>query len=305
MTASLPAGMTGLQVLDPGPSCTVQDLGRPGLAGIGVPRSGAADRGALRLANRLVGNDETAAGLEATYGGLRARALVDLVVAVTGAWVPLTVSRSGQQRPAAPFAVLALSAGDELALGRPHAGLRSYLAVRGGLDVPEVLGSRCTDILSGIGPLGPGPVPAGVVLPVGPPSGPPPVVDHAPVSHPSAAEPSADVVLRVRLGPRQDWLTPAGLDTLLGAAWQVTAEANRVGVRLSGPALERSRTDELLSEGLVAGAVQVPASGQPVLFLADHPVTGGYPVVAVLRDADLDAAGQLAPGQRVRLRATD
>lgn len=297
--------MIGLQVLDPGPSCTVQDLGRPGLAGIGVPRSGAADRAALRLANRLVGNDEGSAGLEVTYGGLRARALVDLVVAVTGAWVPLTVSRSGRDRSAAPFAVLALSSGDELTLGRPHAGLRSYLAVRGGLDVPEVLGSRCTDLLSGLGPFGPGPVPAGAVLPVGPASGPPPVVDHAPVSHPAASDPAAEVVLRVRLGPRHDWLTRTGLDTLLGTTWQVTTEANRVGVRLSGPTLTRSRAEELPSEGLVAGAVQVPASGQPVLFLADHPVTGGYPVVAVLRDADLDAAGQLAPGQRVRLRATD
>ena len=296
--------MSRLEVLDPGPSCTVQDLGRPGLAGIGVPRSGAADRAALRLANRLVGNAEGAAGLEVTYGGLRVRALEPLVVAVTGAWAPLRVSLGGRSVPAAPFSVLHLAAGAQLLVERPRSGLRSYLAVRGGLDVPMVLGSRSTDVLSGLGPLGPGPLGAGVVLPVGAPTGPLPAVDLAPVSYPGEDAPVAEVALRVRLGPRHDWLSPSGLHTLLGSAWEVTAEANRVGLRLAGPQLQRARTEELASEGLVPGAVQVPAVGQPVLFLVDHPVTGGYPVVAVLRDADLDVAGQLVAGQRVRFRAT-
>jgi biotin-dependent carboxylase-like uncharacterized protein len=278
-----------LVVVATGPFATVQDLGRPGQAALGVGVSGAADRAALRLGNRLVGNDEGAAGIEATLGGLVVRAAGDLVVALTGAPCPATAGGA----PVAANAPVRLPAGAELALGTPTAGLRTYLAVRGGVDVPTVLGSRSTDTLAG---LGPAVLTAGCELPVGPPPARQPNVDLAPVSAPAAGE----VRLRVLRGPRDDWFTGESLDRLTGSSYVVSADCDRVGLRLRGAPLDRARDDELPSEGVVPGAVQVPPAGQPTLFLADAPVTGGYPVVAVVLDADLDLAGQLRPGQAVR-----
>ncbi|MGY1831293.1 biotin-dependent carboxyltransferase family protein [Geodermatophilus sp. SYSU D01180] len=275
-----------LTVLSPGPLTTVQDRGRPGLGGIGVGRSGAADRAAADLANRLVGNDPAAAVLEVTLGGLVVRAGADLLVVTTGARCP------GSAVHAAPGP---LRAGATLALGTPAAGLRTYLAVRGGIAVPPVLGSRSTDVLSG---LGPAPLRAGDVLPVGDAAGPLPGVDLAPVADPPAGE----VTVRLLPGPRADWLSSSALDALGSAAWTVTAESNRVGLRLAGPRLDRAAGGELTSEGLVRGAVQVPPSGQPVLFLADAPVTGGYPVAGYVADDDVDRCAQLRPGQVLRLR---
>jgi len=190
-----------------------------------------------------------------------------------------------------------LRAGSRLALGAPARGLRTYLAVRGGLDVPPVLGSRSTDLLAG---LGPPPLTHGDVLPVGEPHLPLPDVDVAAVAEPTGRE------LRVRVlpGPRRDWFADAAWDVLLGSAYTVTGESNRIGLRLDGPPLERRRDGELPSEGMVRGALQVPPSGRPVLLLADHPVTGGYPVVGYVHDDDVDACGQLIPGQVLRFLAT-
>ncbi|SDY95273.1 biotin-dependent carboxylase uncharacterized domain-containing protein [Saccharopolyspora shandongensis] len=281
--------MSCLEILAAGPLATIQDLGRPGLAGIGVGRSGAADAGSFRLANRLVGNDEGAAAIEVTFGGLAVRATRDLTAAVTGATCPITVDG----RVAAANSVLRIPAGAELRMGVPGCGLRSYLAVRGGVAVPPVLGSRATDVLAG---LGPEPLTSGAVLPVGPPPDRFPQVDVAPV----AVCPADEIVLRVAPGPRHDWFVDDALTTLVSEPYEVTADSNRIGMRLDGPALDRSRTEELPSEGMVAGALQVPPSARPTLFLADHPVTGGYPVIAVVAAADLDAAAQARPGQRIR-----
>jgi biotin-dependent carboxylase-like uncharacterized protein len=255
-----------------------------------VTRSGAADRQAAALANRLVGNDAAAAVLEVTVGGLQVRAGRTLLVAVSGAPAPVTVDGR-----AAPFdAPLTLRPGQVLGLGNPAVGLRSYLAVRGGIGVPPVLGSRSTDTLSG---LGPAPLRPCDVLPVGALAADEPVVDVAPVRAPSSRP-----VLRVLPGPRRDWLAPAAWTALTAEDWTVSPDSDRVGLRLAGPRLDRARTDELPSEGLVPGAVQVPPDGAPVLFLVDHPVTGGYPVLAVVTTDDLPAAAQLRPGDRVRFR---
>jgi biotin-dependent carboxylase-like uncharacterized protein len=280
-----------LDVLETGPLATVQDLGRPGYASVGVSPSGAADRGALALANRLVGNAATAAGLELTLGGLSVRAATDLIVAVTGAQAPVDVGG----RPVGMNATVRVVAGAVLRLGRPTVGLRTYLAVRGGLDVPAVLGSRSADLLSGIGPP---PLRPGDRLAIGRTLTPLPAIDVAPV--PARAESS--IVVHWTPGPRADRLTAAGLDALSRTTWTVGADSNRIGVRLDGPPLERHEQAELASEGLIRGAVQVPASGRPVIFLADHPTTGGYPVVAVVDDADTDALAQVRPGDLVELR---
>lgn len=280
-----------LEVLATGPLATVQDLGRAGQARWGVGVSGAADRGALRLANRLLGNDIRAAALEVTFGGLVLHAHDDVQLALTGAPCPATVDGHAVGHNA----LLTLPAGAVLALGPPRTGVRTYVGVRGGIDVTEVLGSRSTDLLSGVGP---DVLVEGARLPVGRPAGDLPDVDQAPVGAP----PGGDVVLRVRPGPRDDWFTAQARALLLHARWEVSAQSDRVGVRLQGPPLEREVHEELASEGMVPGALQVPPSGLPTLLLVDHPLTGGYPVIAVVRDADVDAAAQLRPGQGVRFR---
>ena len=280
-----------LTVVATGPLTTVQDLGRAGWASIGVPRSGAADRRTHDLANRLVGNAPEAATLEVTAGGLRVRAGRTHLVAVTGAPAPVVVDG----RPAPLHAPLTLRPGAELALGLPRAGLRSYLAVRGGVAVRPVLGSRSTDTLSG---LGPPPLRAGAELDVGDLAAAEPVVDVAPVR-----EPAALPLLGVLPGPRRDHLAADAWSLLTTAEWTVRTASDRVGLRLSGPVLGRAVDRELPSEGLVPGAVQVPPDGAPVLFLADHPVTGGYPVLAVVRTIDIGAAAQLRPGDVLRFRA--
>jgi biotin-dependent carboxylase-like uncharacterized protein len=276
-------------VVETGPLATVQDLGRAGYAGMGVGTAGAADRGSFRLANRLVGNHEGAAAVELTFGGLVVRACQDVTVALTGASCPITVDGRGE----AMNSVLRLTAGTVLRLGPPVRGLRSYLAVRGGIDMRPVLGSRATDLLSGLGPecLRPG-----AVLPIGVSVEPLPAIGFAPVAN----LPADDLTLTVLPGPRDDWFERSALATLLNEPYTVTSESNRIGIRLNGPALTRAHDEELPSEGMVAGALQVPPSGRLTLFLADHPVTGGYPVIAVVVAGDVDKAAQARPGMRIR-----
>jgi biotin-dependent carboxylase-like uncharacterized protein len=276
-----------IEVLATGALALVEDLGRPGLGATGVGRSGAADRGALRLANRLVANPEGAAGIEVMFGGLAVRAHGLLAVALAGAPAPADVDGM----PVGHHALVVLRAGQVLRLGTPPAGLRTYLAVRGGIAVDPVLGSRSTDVLSGLGPekLAPG-----AILPIGPEPDALPLIDVAPV----AAPPGGDVVLRAVPGPRADFF--ADLTALTSTTWTASSRSDRVGMRLEGGALERAGSGELPSEGIVRGSIQVPPGGEPVLFLADHPVTGGYPVAAVVLDADVDRAAQVRPGQRVR-----
>jgi len=277
-----------IEVLRSGLLTTVQDLGRPGLAHLGVGRSGAADRPSLRLANRLVGNAEDDAALEITFGGLAVRFERATTVALAGA--PCAVEVDGRCRDL--HAPVAVAAGQTLEVGMPSRGVRTYLAVRGGLAVTPVLGARATDLLAHLGPRR---LREGDRLTFGPAVGQIPGVDVAPV----AALPVAPV-LRVSPGPRADWFTADALDSLRTSRFEVTGQSDRVGVRLSGPVLRRSRTEELPSEGLVEGAVQVPPDGQPVIFLADHPVTGGYPVIAVVHPHDLPLVAQARPGQQVR-----
>ncbi len=278
--------MKTLRVIEPGPLTTVQDLGRPGRAADGVGMSGAADSTSLRLANRLVGNVEGAAGLEMTLGGLSVEAQCLTIAALTGAPAPVRVDG----RAESVNSLLVLRPGKRLTVGPPSSGLRTYAAFRGGIDTPVVLGSRSTDLLAG---LGPAPLRAGDRLPLGVPEGPYPCIDHAPV--PAPAQAGATVRLRFTLGPRHDWFEPDAVQTLTCSIWQVEAQSNRIGVRLSGLPLPRRRQEELPSEGAVLGAIQVPPSG-PVLFLADHPLTGGYPVIGVLDAASVARAAQVRPG---------
>ena len=275
-----------IEVLSAGPRSTVQDLGRIGHASSGVGRSGAADRRSHRQANRLVGNDEHAATIEVTLGGLDVVLRAAATVALAGAACPL----SG--RPGLSFGTaLTLPAGARLTLAAPPAGLRSYLAVRGGIDVAPVLGSRSTDTLSG---LGPPPLQPGVRLEIGGLiAGDPSPVSIAPWRPPGRA-------LRVVAGPRSDWFDRSAWSVLTGGGWQVGPTSDRVGLRLSGARLLRSRSGELPSEPTLPGAIQVPPDGQPIVLGRDAPVTGGYPVIGVVTVADLDELAQLRPGDEVR-----
>ncbi|WP_318241762.1 5-oxoprolinase subunit B/C family protein [Arthrobacter pullicola] len=280
-------------VLHPGPQTTVQDRGRAGYSSIGVGTSGAADRAALARANRLVGSRPDAAALEVLFGGLALRAERDLVLAVTGAACPLSVlAAGGTERPVLPDAPFLLRTGEVLSLRMPPAGLRSYVAFRGGLDLPLVLGSRATDTLA---KLGPDPLTAGTRLCVGPDPG--TAVGLCEVPPPL---PGADAELRYLPGPRQDWFSAAGMDAFADQGWTVGNDSNRVGIRFTGEPLPGRRAGELESEAVLPGSIQVPASGLPILFLADAPVTGGYPVIGVVVETDLDLAAQLRPGTTVR-----
>jgi biotin-dependent carboxylase-like uncharacterized protein len=286
--------VTALRVVQPGPYATVQDLGRPGWFSAGVGVAGAADVASYRLANRLLGNAESAAAIECVLGGLVLEALGAVTVAVTGAPAPVFVDET----PAGPAAVLRLGPGQQLRLGLADAGMRVYVAVRGGVDVPPVLGSRSRDTMAG---LGPEPLVARQELPVGEAVTAHPRIGAAPV-RPITLDP---VPVRVVLGPRDDWF--ARPTDLFVGHWVVTDRLDRVGVRLARPhgsrALTRLRDGALPTEGMPLGAVQVPPSGEPVVFLADHPITGGYPVIAVVRADDVPAVAQVRPGQHLMFRA--
>lgn len=275
-----------VRVSQPGTFTTIQDLGRPGFAHLGVSSAGAADMVSLRLANRLVGNRDGAAALEITLTGPRLTFEVDTVIALVGG----RLNAHLDDVPIAMEQTVAANAGQTLSLGAVQTGLRAYLAVAGGIRTEPVLGSRATDTLAG---LGPAPLTAGQRLPI-----------HASslsrgryLRRPLSLE---TVPLRVIPGPRADWFTASSLRTLLSEPYRVDAASDRTGVRLQGPGLRRAREGELDSEGMVTGALQVPAGGQPIVLLPNHGPTGGYPVIATLISADLWRAGQARPGQNLR-----
>ncbi|HSL37074.1 MAG TPA: 5-oxoprolinase/urea amidolyase family protein [Arthrobacter sp.] len=306
---------SGLRVVAPGLQSLIQDLGRHGHSGLGVSAAGALDRASLRRANRLVGNAPSAAAVEAVAGGLTVQAVGDQVLAVAGAPAELTIetphdagsddvdfdaadeAASGPSWRTVPMATpFALLDGETLTIGAPESGFRSYLAVRGGVDTAPVLGSRSTDTMSGIGPA---PLAAGQLLSAGGEA------ESGVVGHPELQPeyPGTGVtVLDVVPGPRADWFDQGALDSFTAQDWEVKPQSNRVGMRLQGTPLQRTRQGELASEGTVAGALQVPPEGLPVLFLADHPITGGYPVIAVVVDSQLDRAGQVPIGGKIRFR---
>ncbi len=298
-----PPGTLGFRVLEPGLLASVQDLGRPGHAAIGVARSGALDRTSVRLGNRLVGNAESAAGIEVTMGGFRAIADHDLWIAVTGGVGAFEIDgHPFDANVATPW-----PRGSDLRIGWLGHGARAYLVVRGGVvgvGGPEgaplglagpVLGSLSTDTLAR---LGPEPLRMGDEVRVGPP----PRLSLPPLDIAPWGAPPDELELALAPGPRTDWFDASAVRLLFDAVWTVSDAADRVGVRLDGPELARVRTGELPSEGMVPGAIQVPPGGRPTVLLADGPVTGGYPVIAVVTDASLDALGQARPGTRIRFR---
>ncbi|ATG17026.1 allophanate hydrolase [Providencia alcalifaciens] len=282
---------TGLQTL-------FQDRGRIGQSALGISESGAMDKSALYSANRLVGNDTQSTVLEVTQGGLKVRANSDVLVGITGAECPITVTtEEGHVYVSATYCPIHLAKGDVIQLGAPTKGVRSYFSVRGGFAVTPVLESCSFDTLAQVGPA---PIMVGQSLSIHQKN------NHRAISlteTPAFEYPTADdeVVLDVIMGPRTDWFTEQAAALLPQQVWQVTAASNRIGLRLMGETpLSRQQLQELPSEGTCIGAIQVPANGQPVLFLNDHPLTGGYPVIGSVCDYHLDLAGQIPVNGKIR-----
>ncbi|WP_391528521.1 5-oxoprolinase/urea amidolyase family protein [Photorhabdus akhurstii] len=289
--ASLKILTTGIQTL-------FQDLGRSGQASLGISAAGALDKTALKSANRIVGNPSDNACLEIAQGGLSFISHGNVIIAVTGADCPITVQTgSGRKFQVDGYQPVDLSDGDKVTLGTPKAGVRSYLAVRGGFAKQPILSSLSYDTLAHIGP---SPIAIGDTLDILT------LTQGSAVSmdeSPAFNMPTTDdiVTLDIILGPRTDWFTAEALSLLKSQLWQVTLQSNRVGIRLYGDTpLSRLNHKELPSEGTITGAIQVPASGQPVLFLADHPLTGGYPVIGSVASYHLDLAGQIPVNARIR-----
>lgn len=287
----------GFLVHATGAQAIFQDRGRFGFADAGVSASGAFDRRSAERANHALGNDPAAAVLEILLGGFEFEAQSPATILFTGADAAVTVhAGSGRPKNATTGTIIDLDPGDRVRLEPPTRGLRSYLAVRGGFQVSRVLGSAATDVLSRLGPPA---VRAGDVLPIAAdiaePAWWPPLRQL-----PSLWERLPVTELTVIRGPRDHWFTPESLDSFFTRVFTVSGDSNRIGLRLhAGRPLARARSGELPSEGMVRGAVQVPPDGDPVIFGPDHPVTGGYPVIAVLTAESCDRCAQLGPGDRV------
>lgn len=278
-----------------GLSTLYQDLGRSGYGDAGVTASGVLDRSAARQGNRLVGNPATATVLENLLGGLKLHLSTDVTMAITGAEVEATITVDEETKPAPLRTPFVMPSGGTLTLGQPTVGVRCYVAARGGFAAPRVLGSTATDTMSR---LGPDPLKDGDPLKVR---------TRSDLNASGDREPSTlseRTTLRIVPGPRADWCAEGEVDHLCSQEWVIGPSSNRTALRLDAPEggrpLIREDRGELASEGMVTGAIQVPPEGLPVLFLADHPVTGGYPVIATVIAEDLDIAAQLAPGQTMR-----
>jgi KipI family sensor histidine kinase inhibitor len=297
--APAPPPRPGVRVLSTTFPILIQDAGRPGQAEQGISASGAMDLPSLRRANRRAGNPADVPVLEITLGPVRLAVDVPATLVLDGAAERAEIEAGGGRVPVDVRRPFALDPGEVLMIPPPARGMRSYLAVRGGFHAPLLLGSAATDTLAGIGPdpLGPGDQVAfagGRAL----------TVDAFPAIRTGLPASVETVTLPVMLGPRTDWFPMAAVTLLLEQDWEVTPQSSRVGIRLAGQPLLRADARELPSEGTERGAIQVPHSGQPVLFLADHPLTGGYPVIATVLPEALPLAGQIPPGARIRFSAT-
>lgn len=284
-----------IRVVDAGPQTTVQDLGRRGQLRYGIPPSGPMDRASFVLANRLAGNPDGAAGLECTLVGPRLTTDAPCVIAVTGAEAPVTVN----DVPVPQWTTLRLAAGDTVRVGAARAGVRTYVAVGGGIDVPVVLGSRATYLRGRLGGLEGRALRRDDVLPVGP-AAPAPTRRVRPTAVPTWG---GDVSVRVVLGPQADRFTAEGIATFLGEPYEMLPQSDRMGARLRGPRIAHTRGHDIVSDGIALGAIQVPGDGQPIVLLVDRQSTGGYTKIATVCSFDIDRLAQVKPGQRVRFTA--
>jgi antagonist of KipI len=272
---------------------TIQDRGRWGLQARGVPVGGPMDPCSHRLANAIVGNRPDAATLEVTLLGPELEFEDERVLAVAGAEFELTVDGRAKAH-GAPFLV---SAGATLRFGARIRGARAYLAIAGGVAVPPTLGSRATHLISGMGGLDGRPLRAGDLVPLGEPPADAPLPDRAVAA--VTPMPEGDARIRVLPGPQVEYFVDDALETLQSGPYAIGGKSDRMGFRLDGPGLKHARGADVISDATPLGVLQVPASGQPILLMADRQTTGGYAKLATVISADISVAGQLAPGDRI------
>ena len=287
-----------IRILDAGPLTTVQDGGRVGQLRFGIPPSGPVDRRAFVIANRLVGNDDGAAGLECTLIGPRLEIQSACTMAVTGAAMPVTVN--GAEAPA--WGMVALRPGDVVRLAAARAGVRAYVAFSGGIDVPLVLGSRSTYIRGRLGGIEGRALRRDDVLRLQPSPGTSPrrVVDAAAIPD-LTQEPE----IRIVMGTQADRFSREGVAALLDAPYEMLPQTDRMGARLRGAKIAHTRGHDIISDGIPLGGIQVPGDGQPIVLLVDRQSTGGYTKVATVCSFDIGRIAQVKPGQRLRFRAID
>jgi antagonist of KipI len=284
-----------VEVITPGLQTTVQDDGRWGYQAIGVAVAGPMDPFAHRLANALVGNPRTSATLEATLSGPTLRFFDRRRVAVTGASFELLLD----DRPIDPCVPHDVDTGSVLRCGARRSGARAYIGVSGGFDVPQILGSRATHLPTGTGGLKGRALRRGDRIPLGSAAGSSTRPRAAAAEHPAGASP---IEVRVLPGPQHERFVSTALETLTAASYEVTLESDRMGYRLAGAPLKHRASADIISDATPLGSLQVPASGQPLLLMADRQTTGGYPKLATVISADIGLAGQAAPGDRLRFR---
>jgi biotin-dependent carboxylase-like uncharacterized protein len=286
-----------IRMVDPGPQTTVQDLGRVGHLRYGIPPSGPLDVRAFVIANRLVGNPDGAAALEATVLGPRFTVETACAIAVTGADAPVTINGAAAEA----WTTLPLAAGDTVRIGAARAGVRVYVAFAGGLDVSPALGSRATYLRGRLGGLDGRSLKRDDVLRSFPVARPP--IRRLPESAipPLEREPE----IRVVLGPQADRFTAEGIAAFLGGVYEMLPQSDRMGARLSGPRITHAYGHDIISDGIALGSVQVPGDGQPIVLLVDRQSTGGYTKIATVVSFDIGRLGQVKPGHHLRFSAVD
>lgn len=290
--------MTGMTVLSPGPLSTVQDAGRFSYMSTGFSPGGAMDGVSMRLANILVGNLPGEGVIEMTLMGMTVTFDGDAVIALTGAEVsPL---RNDEEDPLPMYTAIQVRRGDKIKMGAAQKGMRTYLAVSGGFDLPLVMGSLSTNLKCGLGGFQGRKLRSGDVLPLRQ------CVTLSMLGSrqlPPENDYRRDITVRVVLGPQADYFTDKGIETFLSSRYTVSGQSDRMGVRLEGSKIENKNGVDIISDGIATGAVQIPASGTPIIMMADRQTTGGYAKIATVISADLYLMAQAAPGTRVRFLA--
>jgi biotin-dependent carboxylase-like uncharacterized protein len=286
--------MSWLLIQDAGPLTTIQDLGRPGHLRVGIPESGPVDREAFVLANRLVGNGDSAAGLECTLMGPRLQFTDERAVAVTGADMALTLNGG----PVPGWHAFSVKVGDVLKLGSARTGVRAYVAVSGGIDTPQALGSRATYLRGQLGGLDGRALRKGDRVPLGPSH----VTLGRRVRSDRIPDYAAHAEVRVVCGPQDDRFSERGLAVFLEGTYEMSPQSDRMGARLRGPFIEHTKGHDIISDGIALGGIQVVGDGQPIVLLVDRQSTGGYTKIATVCSFDIGRVGQLKPGQRISFR---
>lgn len=285
--------MEALEILHGGTFTTIQDLGRRGYQQFGMPTAGAMDITSLRLANRLVQNDEGQACLEITFVGLRLLALQDLVFAITGG--NLVPKVNGSSLPM--WKTVSLRKNSEISFSGVGDGIRSYLGVAGGLQVPEIMGSKSTYIRGGIGGVEGRPLRKGDRLHIGPRLSRIPLCRLNDEFIPHYGR---EWKTRVIMGPQEDYFSKKGIETFTSSEYTITPQSDRMGYRLQGPVIEHRKGADIISDATCLGSIQVPGHGLPIILFVDRQTTGGYPKIATAISVDVYDLGQAKPGDRIR-----